>query len=73
MLPFILRGISLYGINAEMQEIKDLRNLIQKVNNEWMPKNLNKIFNLINLDELPRYMDSYINDKNFGRFVIKVS
>ena len=56
-----------------MQEIEDLRNLIQKVNNEWMPKNLNKIFNLINLDELPRYMDSYINDKNFGRFVIKVS
>ena len=26
VLPFILRGISLYGINAEMQKIEDLRN-----------------------------------------------
>ena len=73
VLPFILRGISLYGINAEMQKIDDLRNLIQKVNNEWKPKNLNQIFNLINLDELPRYIDTYIKDKNFGRIVIKVS
>tara|TARA_B100000212_G_scaffold243743_1_gene185857 strand:+ start:17912 stop:18904 length:993 start_codon:yes stop_codon:yes gene_type:complete len=73
VLPFILRGISLYGINAEMQKIDDLRNLIQKVNNDWMPKNLNKIFNLISLDELPEYMDNYIKDKNFGRLVVKVS
>ncbi len=71
VLPFILRGISLYGINAEMQDKEDLRNLIQKVNYEWMSKNLNKIFNVITLDELPRYMDSYIKGKIFGRVVVK--
>ena len=44
VLPFILRGISLYGINAEMQDMNDRKKLINKITKEWMPNNLNKIF-----------------------------
>ncbi len=73
VLPFILRGISLYGINAEMQDINDRKNLIKKIANEWMPKNLNKIYNMINFYDLPEYINSQIKGKNFGRVVVKVS
>jgi len=73
VLPFILRGISLNGINAEMQDPKDRIELVKKMNNDWMPSNLSNIYKLINFDDLPSYMDSFIKGEIFGRLVIKIS
>ena len=72
VLPFILRGITLNGINAEMQEKKYLYNLINKLNEKWLPEDLNDIYTLINLDQLPTYIDSYIKGELFGRVVVKI-
>ena len=73
VLPFILRGISLYGINAEMQDMSNRKKSIDKITKEWMPNNSNEIFTLINFDDLPEYINSQIKGQNFGRVVVKVS
>ncbi len=72
VLPFILRGISLNGINAEMQDDNDRKRIIKKITTEWMPDNLSNIYSLISLDQLPEYMDLFIKQKLFGRVVVKL-
>ena len=71
VLPFIIRGISLNGINAEMQKKSERIKLIEKLNNEWLPKNLSKIYNTITLDQLPFYLDLFNKGMIFGRIVVK--
>ena len=73
VLPFILRGISLNGINAELQDNYIRNELINKITGEWIPTDISKIYTLVNLNELPKYMDLFIRRKLFGRVVVKIS
>ena len=73
VLPFILRGVSLIGINAEIQNDKKRYELINRLTKEWLPENLSDIYTLIKLDELPSYMESFISGEIFGRVVVKIS
>lgn len=73
VLPFILRGITLKGINAEMHLKKEILALINKLSTEWMSNDISNIYSLITLDELPEYMDTYIQGERFGRVVVKIS
>lgn len=73
VLPFILRGISLNGINAELQNNHIRNELIKKITEEWLPTDLSKIYSLVSLNQLPKYMDLFIRRKLFGRVVVKIS
>jgi len=73
VLPFILRGISLNGVNAEMLGKDEIYNLIDKAINKSLIPDLIKTYTLINFDELPKYIDSYLKGEVFGRVVVKIS
>ena len=73
VLPFILRGVSLQGINAEIQGSKERYDLLKKIITEWKPSDISQIYTLINLKELPSFINSHIDGRLFGRIVIKIS
>jgi len=70
VLPFILRGITLTGINAENTSMECRKNIWKKMATIWKPKNLNKLYHTIDLQDLPEYINKGNQNKAFGRTVI---
>ncbi|MEJ8846597.1 oxidoreductase [Variovorax rhizosphaerae] len=69
VLPFILRGVSLLGINANSP--MPLREVVwQKMANEYRPAHLAKIAHVIGLEDLPEWLDRTLEGKVRGRTVI---
>ena len=71
ILPFILRGITLHGINTEESLNIYSAKIWDKLSKEWKPNNFSNMFKVINLDELPEYLNLYLNNKIIGRVVVK--
>ena len=70
ILPFILRGVTLHGINAEESLNFHSSKIWDKLSNEWKPNSFRNIFQVINLDE-PKYLNLYLENKIIGRVVVK--
>ena len=72
VMPFILRGVSLLGINLEFYP--DLRKIIwEKLSSDMKPNHLNTIITKeVTLDELPTCFDAYIDGKVTGRTLVKI-
>lgn len=69
VLPFILRGIRLLGINANSP--MPLRQIVwKKIANEYRPKHLAQIAQVIGMEELPIYLDRTLAGQVRGRTVI---
>jgi len=73
VLPFILRGITLVGINAEMQDLHKRIQLITTLTTHWMPINFPSVYKIVSLNDLPMQMDSFIEGTVFGRLVVDMS
>ncbi len=71
LLPFILRGVTLHGINTEENLRNKTKLLWNKLSNEWKPKNFDDLYKVIELKDLPFYMDLFLQSKIIGRIVIK--
>ena len=72
VLPFILRGIRLLGINANSP--MPLRVQVwEKIAREYRPAHLAQIAHVIRMDELPTYLDRMLNGQIRGRTVIDMS
>lgn len=72
VLPFILRGIRLLGVNANSP--MPVREIVwKKMANEYRPKHLAQIACVIGLDELPSYLDRTLAGQIRGRTVIDMS
>ena len=73
VMPFILRGVSLLGINSiEMPE--HFRSEIwQRIGGDLKPRHLDKIVtNEIEFDQLADSFDSYLSGTNSGRTIVKI-
>ncbi|MBU3619386.1 acryloyl-CoA reductase [Polynucleobacter sp. JS-Fieb-80-E5] len=69
VLPFILRGVRLIGVNAGSP--MDIRQKIwSKIANEYRPIHLKEIANVIKLEELGHHMDLTLAGESKGRIVI---
>lgn len=74
VMPFILRGVSLIGINSiEMPTL--MRNSAwQRLGSDLKPAHLQEIITReIGFDALPEAFDGYINGSVLGRTVVKIS
>ncbi len=74
VMPFILRGVSLLGINSlEMpQEVRD--QAWERMCSDLKPSNMDLIVrNVISFDELPDAFNAYIQGTVVGRTVVKIS
>ncbi|HSJ37676.1 MAG TPA: hypothetical protein VK945_05625 [Planococcus sp. (in: firmicutes)] len=70
VLPFILRGINLLGIDSANVPISKREAIWEKMANDW---NISQttLVNEISLEELPKTIDSIKNGEHFGRTIIK--
>ena len=64
VLPFILRGVRLIGVNA-----MKLR-LWQRLASDWKPRHFERFVRRIGLDELPQAVDALIAGTSWGRHVV---
>jgi putative YhdH/YhfP family quinone oxidoreductase len=72
MLPFILRGVSLCGINAEHTSANYKANLWNKIFNDWIPEQIDKLYHVVDLNELLLILQNYKQLKPVGRIVVKL-
>ncbi len=74
VMPFILRGVSLIGINS-IEMPAEMRNTAwERLGSDLKPGHLQDIVTReINFDELPDAFDGYMNASNLGRTVIKIA
>jgi NADPH2:quinone reductase len=73
VMPFILRGINLLGINS-VATPRELRLAVwQRLATDLRPAQLDRIAGrIVDFDELPSQFDDYINGRVTGRAVIRI-
>ena len=74
VMPFIIRGISLIGINSSGCSY-DLRNeLWQRLATDWKPAHLDSIITQeVQLDQLGEIFDAMLDGRSLGRTVVRLS
>jgi putative YhdH/YhfP family quinone oxidoreductase len=67
IFPFILRGLSLFGIDSaeSLLEVKD--EVWNNFASHWKLENIDQNIKDISLDELPNEIDKILNGKQIGR------
>jgi len=73
VLPFILRGVKLLGIDSSLTPTDKRREVWQRLSTDLRPKALSTTIQDISLDELPRAFVTLLEGKARGRFVVKIS
>ncbi len=72
VFPFILRGVSLLGVDS-VECPMDLRQSVwQKLAEEWKPAGLNELSNDIDLEALDPLIDQILAGKTKGRVVVRI-
>jgi len=71
VFPFILRGITLAGIDSVQTSMALRKKVWQLLASEWKPLHLDKMIQEISLDELPEKLDELLQGKAKGRYVLK--
>jgi len=71
MFPFILRGISLFGIDSVGIPQAKKQKIWQKLDDQWALPNLQKVVHEVSLEELPAAIEKIYCGKMLGRVVLK--
>ena len=70
--PFILRGITLAGIDSGNCTMSLRKKLWDLLSDEWKPRNLKKIMRECSLDELDREITKILKGQQVGRLVVNL-
>ena len=74
VMPFILRGVSIIGINAPACTMKLRTHLWERLINDLAPKKLDKIVtNVVQLEDLPKIFMNMLAGKTVGRTVVSIN
>jgi acrylyl-CoA reductase (NADPH) len=73
VFPFILRGISLLGVDSAEATDSWKANLWAKLANEWKPEKLSEITKTVSLEELWPEIEKIKAGKQLGRVVVKLT
>ncbi len=73
VMPFIIRGISVLGINSAGCPYELRRELWERLAGDWYPQHLDQIISKeVSLDQLPKVFDQLLAGEAFGRTVVKL-
>ncbi len=72
VFPFILRGVSLLGVDSQHCPMAHRQNIWEKLAKDWKFNNFRAICREINLDQLPVYIDGMLNGKSNGRTLVNL-
>jgi len=70
--PFILKGISLIGIDSQNCPMPMRQKVWDKLAEEWQCKNLEEVLIESSLEELDTYIDKMVDKKSRGRVIVKL-
>jgi acrylyl-CoA reductase (NADPH) len=73
VFPFILRGISLLGVDSAEATDSWKASLWSKLANEWKPEKLSEITKTVSLEELWPEIEKIKAGKQLGRVVVKLT
>lgn len=73
VMPFILRGVSLIGIDSAMCPMPVRLDVWRRLATDMKPANLNAIAQDITLEGLPAAFDTLLAGKARGRFVVRLT
>ncbi|WP_298364306.1 YhdH/YhfP family quinone oxidoreductase [uncultured Lutibacter sp.] len=73
VFPFILRGITLIGIDSQNYPMNYREVVWNKLANEWKPTNLNETCTEIGFNELPEKIELMLQGKLKGRTVLNLT
>jgi acrylyl-CoA reductase (NADPH) len=73
VLPFILRGVRLIGIDSAATAMPLRQEIWRKLANEWRPPQLDKLAHTVAFEQLPEVFPKLLNGTSRGRTVIKIS
>ncbi|HKK00161.1 MAG TPA: YhdH/YhfP family quinone oxidoreductase [Desulfotignum sp.] len=73
VFPFILRGVSLYGIDSQHYPKEPRQALWKKLAHEWKPDNLEKMASRIFLDQLNPAIENMLKGRLKGRTVVDLT
>jgi len=72
VFPFILRGVTLHGIDSQHCPMEFRRKIWEKLGNEWKLKNLADLSSEISLNRLDENIYSMLQGRSRGRKVVKL-
>lgn len=70
VFPFILRGVSIIGIDSVFTPIKLRKRVWRRLAKDLKPDQLHDIKHIISFDNIPQAIEEVINHQNTGRIVI---
>lgn len=73
LLPFILRGVNIIGINAETSSAATRRAVWQRIGRAVAVRHVGSLVTEVALGDVPTLIHEYENQPRFGRTVINVS
>ena len=72
VLPFILRGVRLIGVDSGFTPMPLRRRVWDRLARDLKPRHLNDIASTITLDDLPGYFEKMLKGGIRGRAVVKI-
>jgi acrylyl-CoA reductase (NADPH) len=72
VLPFILRGVRLIGVDSAQTPMPLRRQVWERLAQDLKPRHLPAIASTIGLDELPARFDAMLEARHHGRAVVKI-
>jgi acrylyl-CoA reductase (NADPH) len=72
VLPFILRGVRLIGVNSGDTPMPLRRRIWSRLASDLKPRHLNEVAHVISLDDLPAYFERMLKGQIKGRAVVKL-
>jgi len=73
VFPFILRGVSLIGIDSQNYPMAYREAVWNKLAKDWKPDNLMDIYKEISLEELSDHIDLMLDGKSKGRTIVDMN
>ena len=71
VFPFILRGITLAGIDSALAPMPLRIKVWQQLATNWKPVHLHKMVEKISLEQLPEKLDNLLQGKAKGRYLLR--
>jgi NADPH:quinone reductase-like Zn-dependent oxidoreductase len=72
VMPFILRGVRLLGINSDNEpEVRE--RVWRRLGSDLKPRHLAAIARVIAFDDLPQAIDAVVNGRARGRTVVRIA
>ena len=73
VLPFILRGVRLIGIDSAATAMPLRQEIWHRLANEWRPQQLDRLAQTVDFEQLPEVFPKMLKGESHGRTVIKIA